>query len=174
MTIQLSERPIEAMITLLKANMATELATIVTERGDGITLTAPVDPTEYHNHSKSEITDGDTHIEVFESEEPPFRDAPSDSANNRVSTSFEIIVRITVFNREAVTTNVMATKMRRLVTAVVNIVKANILLGAGPEVQHVFVSRFATPSVLDDESEESYQKVRGSVIYDVLMEEVGA
>ncbi len=101
MTIQLSERAVTAMISTLQANLPAELTLIETEFGDGVSLPAPANA-EYYNRPKSEISDGDAHVEVFE-DAYEFRDPYSDGAANRVSFNFELTVRLTFHNRNAET-----------------------------------------------------------------------
>ncbi len=170
MAIQLSERAITATIDLLKANLATELAAIVTEFGDGITLPAPVNASGYYNRPKSEIQGDDAHVEVFE--DPfEFRHPYSDAAANRATYDLEIVVRVTVINREAVDAETMYSKMRRYSAAVVRIVLDNPQLDAGPEVQVAKVVRVDPYHEIEGEDEEGYQKVSTAVALEVSLEE---
>ena len=97
MAIKLSERAIDALVATLQANLATELTAIDTDRGDGITMTAPADAA-YHKFPKGEIAGDRASVEVFEAGGFEFTNKYTDHTNQRAVYTVPLIVRITWFN----------------------------------------------------------------------------
>jgi len=127
--VKLAERAVNAVIAQLQADLATELAAIVTERADSDTLTAPA-TANYYNRPKAEIAGGTTesHIEVFEGE-VDFNNPYTDAAAERFTYEVPITVRLTVFNRDGALAPPMATRMRRYGVGIANVFNKNHDLG---------------------------------------------
>lgn len=171
MAIQLAERGVDAVVSTLQSNLSAELAAIVSEMGDGVTLTAPANA-DYYKRPKSEISGGTAHVEVFEQEfdiEQPYTDA----AAGRLAYELPLIVRLTAINRDAATADTMMKRMRRYGAGIVRVLVENYQLGGTDDSLKIVRPVTYRPYwEVDSEDEDMVNKVRVEVPLLVLCEEV--
>lgn len=168
--IKLSERAVDAVVSTLQTNLGTELAAIDTERGDGVTLTVPASG-DYHKRPKAVIEGSRVQIEVYE-EGFSFDHPYSDMDAERAVFDVPIVIRLTCFNENGETADVMRTRMRRYTAGIYNTVIRNPRLGASDDaIQHAVLER----TDWDIEAEgDSVTKVQVAMDATVKCEEVYA
>jgi hypothetical protein len=124
MAIKLAERGVDAIVSLLQANLGAEIGLINTDRGDGVNLSAPAN-SNYYKHDRSEITGGTVWIEVYEGS-LTFPTAEEDAAASRATYDLPFTVRVTFFRRTGSHDSAdMVTLARRYATAIFNVINKN-------------------------------------------------
>lgn len=166
--VKLAERAIDAIITTLQDNIATELTAIDTERGDGITMTAP-GSSDYHKYPKNPIGGSRCQVEVFESNFDFLEPWPD--AQSRALYTIPITVRFTVFNEGGELASVMSTRMRRYTAAAFNVFSGNPTLG--DDAIHIANTARIDPHwEMHGEDADKVAKVQVSFYMDIRCEEV--
>jgi hypothetical protein len=171
MPIQMAERAVDAVVSVLQSHLGTELGEIETEMADGITLPTP-STSSYYKRPKSEIAGGDSHVEVFEASltvDQPY----SDGAAGRVTYEVPITIRLTAFNRNNKTADDMMALCRRYSAALVRVITSKYRLGGTDDSIKIVRATGVTPYWdIDSENEDLVRKVRIEVPVTVLCEEV--
>ena len=117
MAIRLAERGVGEVVTLLKADLGTELALIDTDRsGDSLVLAVPASA-DYYDYPNPVIGDGAAHVEVFESAYD-FENPYSDASSGRISYSLPVTVRLTFLNRDGDSRAEMGQRARRYASGI--------------------------------------------------------
>lgn len=172
MTIKIAETPVSAIITALKARLGTELTTIETERGDGISLPAPA-ATDYFNRPKGELAGKGPFVEVFEDAFDMSQDY-SDIEANRLTFVASITVRITLVNGNPwKSAEDMSTAMRRYGAAVGRVfVRYPQLENAETTVQAINPVNYEPHWIVEDENSDKVTKITLAIKSEVRCEEV--
>lgn len=124
--VKLSERAVDAVVSLLQSNLATELTAIETDRGDGLTLTAPANA-NYYKYPKPVLDGATTHLEVFEAEVITF-DVPSpyvDADAQRAVYDLDLTVRLTHIRRDGLSMDDVVKRARRYAAGLFNVFSKN-------------------------------------------------
>lgn len=158
--IKLWETPVDALTTVLKSRLATELSAIEAERGDGLSLQVPASGDYYISEIK-EAT-GPVIVEVlpaaFELADPYV-----DAGSNRATFEVEILIRVTFTNRNQFSGDEMERAACRYAAAIFRVLlNYPYLEGTDPAVQIVRPGNFERE--LDrDEDEDGVSKMRVTV-----------
>lgn len=173
MAVRLAERAVDAIVTLLKANLATELTAIDTERADGITMVAPGDA-HYFKRPKATTHEGTASVEVFESD-LEFTNPYTDAAAERAAYRLPITVRVTYCNAGGDTPDTMMIRMRRYSAGVFNVINKNYDLGdADDATKSVVVERVSAHWETEGEDADKVNKVQSTIELEVGCEELQA
>lgn len=171
--VKLSERAVDAVVSLLQANLATELTAIDTDRADGVTMAAPANA-QYYKRPKSEVAGATVHVEVYEGSFD-FTNPYTDADAERAVYDLPLDVRVTFFNRDQDTADTMMIRMRRYATAVFNVINKNpSLADSDNATQHIVVTGVRPYWEVDSEDEDKVVRVRTTVSLTVACEEVQA
>ncbi len=175
MSVQLSERAIDAVVALLTddtVGLTVELAAIDSDRADGVTMAAPADA-YYFKYPRVEAAASSVHVEVFE-DGFEIRHPYIDSNNGRASFDCPVTVRVIHFNNDGDTTATMITRMRRYMAGVYNVIAKNPngLSGDGAAGIKLYTALAVQPAwELDDEDESRVIKIRAEILVEVKIEE---
>ena len=169
--VKLAERAIDAVVTLLQANLATELTAIDTERADSVTTAAPANA-QYYKRPKAEIAGATVHVEVYESSFD-FVNPYTDADAQRAVYEIPLTVRVTCFNRNGVDpANAMMKRMRRYATGVFNVINKNYTLDDSDDATQVGTVEGVDPHwEFEGEDADKVRKVQAVVRVNVRCEE---
>lgn len=123
MTIELAERSIEAVKTLLQENFETELLALDDAHSDGLLLEIPPDD-NYYTYAKP-VVGGSVHVEIFEDSIELDELDLSRFQDHRATYQLDFFIRLTWFNRVGHTTDQMVTLGRRYSSALFNVLTKN-------------------------------------------------
>jgi hypothetical protein len=176
MAIRLSERVVDAVVTVLQAELETELTAIDTDRADSITMDVPLNA-DYYKHPQLELSGSVVHIEVWETE-VSFIAPPGpyvDQDHNRATFECFVTIRLTLFNREVHSSGDMRIRLRRYSAGLHNVFNQNPALGATDDaIQAAALDRVAWDLDAGDEAQENVRKVQLTAELRVRCEEVYA
>ena len=172
MAIQLAELGVSEVVTLLKADLGTELGLIDTARGgDSLVLAVP-DAADYYDYPNPVIGDGAAHVEVFEGA-IEFNHKYADVAVPRATYDIDIIVRVTFLTRDGDTPTQKVARMRRYAVGVFNVFSKKPTLGDVDDAIQVAVSsRASSEWITEGEGEADIAKGRVTVELTLTCEEL--
>jgi hypothetical protein len=169
MAVKLSERAVDAVVTLYQAQLSTELTAIYNDRGDSVSLAVPPNA-NYYKREKAEISDGQAHIEVFDGGFE-FENPYSDSDAQRAVYVIPLTVRLTYFNRAGLDADAMELRRRRFQVGLFNVVNKNRSIDASDDaVQIGVVTGVPDPAI--EREDGNVIKFQVSVNVDVRCEEI--
>lgn len=169
MVVKLSERPIDAVTALYQSDLATELAAIVADRGDAVTLDAP---TAFVKHERAEVSGPNT-LEVYDGGYE-FQNPYSDADAERATYAIPIYVRATVFNRDNADAAKMALRRRRYQAALFNVVNKTPSVDATDDAIHIGVVAGVPDPLTERDDTGNVVKFQVSVRLLVTLEETQA
>lgn len=170
--IKLAERSVDAIVTRLQSQLATELALIDADRPDAVVLTAPAS-TDYYKRPKLEIAGSEAQICVFE-DSFDFDNPYVDSDAQRATYQIPITVRLVLFNVNGDTPDTMINRARRYGVGIFNVFnKAPTLAGVDPAIKMV-VSRSVRPAWELEPGKDNVLKASVEVPLTVTCEETQA
>lgn len=175
--ILLAERAVRTVIATLKANLPTELTSVVsdmdTEYSETVALTAPANA-NYYAYPKAEVAGAAVHVEVFESAFETLNPY-TDAASARATFTCPLTVRLTHFNRDGSTAATMMQRMRLYGAALHRVLLEQYTLGGSDTAIKLCVPRGYSP-LWEFEGEDSQKVVKVQVVInaEVSVEEVSA
>ena len=170
MAVKLAERAVDALVTLYQAQLATELAAIVTERADLLTLTAP-DSGNYYKREKAEIAGATTHIEVFDGGYE-FDNPYTDSDAQRAAYTLPVTVRLTCFNRDSADADEMETRRRRYQAGLFNVINKNRAIDATDDAIKIGAVRAVPDPAGERDDDGNVVSFQVSIELEITCEEV--
>ena len=171
MAIKLAELGVGEVVTLLKADLGTELGLIDTARsGDSLVLAVPA-AADYYDYPNPVLGDGAAHVEVFEGT-ISFDHKYSDVAVPRATYDIDITVRLTFITRDGDTPTQKVARMRRYAVGVFNVFSKKPTLGDVDDAIQVAVSSLIeTQWITEGENEADIAKGRVTVELTLTCEE---
>ena len=171
MAVKLAERAVDALVTLYQAQLATELAAIVTERADLITLVAPETANYYKREKPGEIAGATTHIEVFDGGYE-FDNPYTDSDAQRAVYTLPVTVRLTCFNRDGADADKMETRRRRYQAGLFNVINKNRAIDATDDAIKIGAVRAVPDPAGERDDDGNVVSFQVSIELEITCEEV--
>jgi hypothetical protein len=171
--IKLTERVVDAIVSSLQTNLATELTAIDTERGDGITMDAPANA-DYYKRPTLEIGGGTVRVEVYENSLDIINPYTDQDAERGVFES-EITIRLTLFNRDQSSAADMRTRLRRYAAGLYGVFIRNPRLGGSDAaIQGAVIGSIDWDASTGEDDDEAVRKVQVIATATVRCEETYA
>ncbi len=172
MAIKLAELGVTEVVTLLKADLGTELGLIDTARsGDSLVLAVPA-AADYYEYPNPVLGDGAAHVEVFEGD-IAFDFKYADVAIPRATYDLDLTVRITFINRDGDTRSEMAKRAQRYSVGIFNVFSKKPTLGDAQAAIQVAVSSLVSPEwTTEGEGDAEIAKGRVTVELTLTCEEL--